>query len=184
MPAGPSWRAALQACPSWSAGLPASSLWRDVALVVTVTLITGVIALPLSWYRTFVIEQRFGFNRMTFGLWALDLAKGALIAAILGIPLVTLVLWLMTQAGRAVSAIFSDPVTVTPVASPPQIGPFSYGGGTVTLVVSGGTPPYQLQIRADLTAGSWENLGATFTNTPITFPATNQGRNFYRVMGQ
>ena len=89
----------IAAIAAWSAGLPASSLWRDVALVVTVTLITGVIALPLSWYRTFVIEQRFGFNRMTFGLWALDLAKGALIAAILGIPLVTLVLWLMTQAG-------------------------------------------------------------------------------------
>ncbi|TMH05360.1 MAG: M48 family metallopeptidase [Betaproteobacteria bacterium] len=89
----------IAAITAWSAGLPASSLWRDVALVVAVTLITGVIALPLSWYRTFVIEQRFGFNRMTFGLWALDLAKGALIAAILGIPLVTLVLWLMTQAG-------------------------------------------------------------------------------------
>jgi len=89
----------IAAIAAWSAGLPASSLWRDVALVVAVTLITGVIALPLSWYRTFVIEQRFGFNRMTFGLWALDLAKGALIAAILGIPLVTLVLWLMTQAG-------------------------------------------------------------------------------------
>ena len=83
----------------WSAGLPASPLWRDVALVVAVTLITGVIALPLSWYRTFVIEQRFGFNRMTLGLWVLDLAKGALVAAILGIPLVTLVLWLMTQSG-------------------------------------------------------------------------------------
>ena len=89
----------IAAIAAWSAGLPASSLWRDVALVVAVTLITGVIALPLSWYRTFVIEQRFGFNRMTFGLWVLDLAKGALIAAILGIPLVTLVLWLMTQAG-------------------------------------------------------------------------------------
>jgi STE24 endopeptidase len=89
----------LAAITAWSAGLPASPLWRDVALVVVVTLITGVIALPLSWYRTFVIEQRFGFNRMTFGLWLLDLAKAALIAALLGIPLVTLVLWLMTRAG-------------------------------------------------------------------------------------
>jgi hypothetical protein len=89
---------------------------------------------------------------------------------------------LTTQAGRAVSAIFSRPVTVSP--SPPQIGPFSYTGGTVTLVVSGGTPPYQLQTRPDLTAGSWENLGAAFTNTPITFPATNPSQSFYRVLGQ
>ena len=91
---------------------------------------------------------------------------------------------LTTQAGRAVSAIFSNPVTVNPVALPPQIGPFSYGGGMVTLVVSGGTPPYQLQVRADLAAGSWEDLGAAFTNTPMSFPATNQGQSFYRVMGQ
>jgi STE24 endopeptidase len=82
-----------------TAGFSASPLWRDVALVVAVTLLTGVLALPLSWYRTFVIEQRFGFNRMTLGLWLLDLAKGALVAALLGIPLVTLVLWLMTRAG-------------------------------------------------------------------------------------
>ena len=91
---------------------------------------------------------------------------------------------LTTQAGRAVSAICSRPVTVNPVASLPQIGPFSYGGGIVTLVVSGGIPPYQLQVRADLTAGSWENLGASFTNTPITFQATNPSRSFYRVTGQ
>ncbi len=89
----------LAAVTAWTAGLPAIPLWRDVALVVVVTLLTGLIALPLLWYRTFVIEQRFGFNRMTLRLWVEDLAKAALIAAILGIPLVTLVLWLMTQAG-------------------------------------------------------------------------------------
>ena len=91
---------------------------------------------------------------------------------------------LTTQAGRAVSAIFSNPVTVNPVASPPRIGPFSYGGGTVTAVVTGGIPPYQLQVRANLTAGNWENLGAAFTNTPITFPATNANQSFYRVTAQ
>ena len=79
--------------------LPVAPLWQDVVLVVMVALLSGVIALPLSWYRTFVIEQRFGFNRMTLGLWLIDLAKGALIGALLGIPLLTLVLWLMARAG-------------------------------------------------------------------------------------
>ena len=74
-------------------------LWQDVTLVIAVAVLSGLIALPLSWYRTFVIEQRFGFNRMTFGLWLLDLAKGVLIGALLGIPLLTLVLWLMARAG-------------------------------------------------------------------------------------
>ena len=79
--------------------LPVDTLWQDVALVVAVTLLAALIGLPISWYRTFVIEERFGFNRMTLGLWLADLAKGALLGALLGIPLLTLVLWLMARAG-------------------------------------------------------------------------------------
>jgi STE24 endopeptidase len=79
--------------------LPVGTLWQDVALVVAVTLLAALIGLPVSWYRTFVIEHRFGFNRMTLRLWLTDLAKGALLGALLGIPLLTLVLWLMARAG-------------------------------------------------------------------------------------
>jgi len=79
--------------------LPVDTLWQDVTLVVAVTLLAALIGLPISWYRTFVIEERFGFNRMTLGLWLADLAKGALLGALLGIPLLTLVLWLMARAG-------------------------------------------------------------------------------------
>src|SRR6202163_4283616 len=89
----------LWAAATWTSTLPLEPLWRDVLLIVIVTVVTGVVALPLSWYRTFVIEQRFGFNRMTLGLWLADLAKGALLGALLGIPLLTLVLWLMARAG-------------------------------------------------------------------------------------
>jgi STE24 endopeptidase len=81
------------------AAMTFAPLWQDVVLVVAVAVLSGLIALPLSWYRTFVIEQRFGFNRMTFGLWLVDLAKGVLIGALLGVPLLTLVLWLMARAG-------------------------------------------------------------------------------------
>ena len=79
--------------------LPVPTLLRDVVLVVAVALIAGAVALPLAWYRTFVIEQRFGFNRMTLKLWIADVLKGALIGAALGVPLATLVLWLMGRAG-------------------------------------------------------------------------------------
>ena len=79
--------------------VPVATLWQDVALVVAVTLLAALIGLPISWYRTFVIEDRFGFNRMRLGLWLADLAKGALLGALLGIPLLTLVLWLMARAG-------------------------------------------------------------------------------------
>ena len=75
------------------------SLAQDVALIVAVALLAGVLALPLAWYRTFVIEERFGFNRTTLSLWLADVVKGALIGAALGVPLVALVLWLMAVAG-------------------------------------------------------------------------------------
>jgi STE24 endopeptidase len=80
--------------------LPLPLLLRDVALVVAVALIGGVLSLPVSWYRTFVLEQRFGFNRSTMKIWLSDLAKGVLVGALLGIPLVTLILWLMQRAGE------------------------------------------------------------------------------------
>jgi hypothetical protein len=120
-------------------------------------------------------------DRIAFDIGNLNLSATTTVTALVTYSKDT---GLKTQAGRAVSAIFSRPVTVNPVASPLQIGPFSYGGGLVALVVSGGTPPYQLQVRADLMAGAWGNLGTTFTNTPITFPATNPSQSFYRVIGQ
>ena len=89
----------LAAIAAWSASLPVAPLLREVALVVTVALLAGALALPLSWYRTFVIEARFGFNRMTLKIWIVDLIKSTLLGAALGIPLVSIVLWLMARAG-------------------------------------------------------------------------------------
>jgi STE24 endopeptidase len=89
----------LERLAAWSAALPLVPLLRDVVLIVVVALLVGVLALPLAWYRTFVIEQRFGFNRMTLRLWIADLIKSALVAAALGIPLISLVLALMAHAG-------------------------------------------------------------------------------------
>jgi STE24 endopeptidase len=74
-------------------------LAHGVALIVTVVLLLSLLELPLAVYRTFVIEARFGFNRMTLALFLADLAKQALISAALGIPLLLLVLWLMAKMG-------------------------------------------------------------------------------------
>jgi STE24 endopeptidase len=74
-------------------------LLRDVLLLVGVSVIGGVSALPFSWWRTFRIEERFGFNRTTLATWVADLAKGIAVGAALGLPLAFLVLWLMKSAG-------------------------------------------------------------------------------------
>ncbi|HEF5870907.1 TPA: M48 family metallopeptidase [Burkholderia cenocepacia] len=72
---------------------------QQVALVAAVLVITSVIDVPFEYYRQFGIEQRFGFNRMTKRLFFTDMLKNALLGAALGLPLLFVVLWLMTQAG-------------------------------------------------------------------------------------
>jgi STE24 endopeptidase len=72
---------------------------RDVLLLCTVALAGGAASLPFSWWRTFRIEERFGFNRTTLSTWLADLAKGVAVGAVLGLPLAFIVLWLMRNAG-------------------------------------------------------------------------------------
>jgi STE24 endopeptidase len=57
--------------------------------------------LPFDWYATFRLEQRFGFNRMSLRLWLADMAKGLALGALIGIPLLAGVLWIMGAAGAA-----------------------------------------------------------------------------------
>ena len=95
----------LAAIVAWTEGLAASPLWRDVLLFVAVGIVYGAVNLPFSWWHTFRIEERFGFNRMTLGLWLADLAKGIALAVVLGLPLLVLVLWLMRVAGDALVAV-------------------------------------------------------------------------------
>jgi len=83
----------------WTEDVAVPPLWRDVLLFAVTGVLYGVVSLPFSWWQTFRIEERFGFNRMTLGLWLTDLAKGVAVAVVLGLPLLVLVLWLMRTAG-------------------------------------------------------------------------------------
>ena len=85
---------------AFTGALPAGPLWQDVALLGALMLVSGVVGLPFGWYATFVVEERFGFNRMTLRLWLADLVKGTAIAILLGTPLLLLMLWLMREAGH------------------------------------------------------------------------------------
>jgi len=83
----------------WTEAVAVPPLWRDVLLFAVTGIFYGIVSLPFSWWQTFRIEERFGFNRMTLGLWLTDLAKGVAVAIVLGLPLLVLVLWLMRTAG-------------------------------------------------------------------------------------
>jgi len=83
----------------WTASLGLGWLGTDLALIVAVALVAGIIGLPFSYVNTFGIEAKFGFNRTTRALWLADIAKGVAVAAVLGLPLTALVLWLMRTSG-------------------------------------------------------------------------------------
>ena len=77
--------------------------WGDMAyqlaLLGAVAAIGGLIEMPLDLWSTFRIEQRFGFNRMTWKLYLLDMAKGVALGVAIGAPIAALVLWIMGAAG-------------------------------------------------------------------------------------
>jgi STE24 endopeptidase len=74
--------------------------WLGAAVIATVVCVIGAINLPLSLWRTFGLEARFGFNRTTVALFLADLGKSLLLAAVLGAPLLLATLTLMERAGR------------------------------------------------------------------------------------
>ncbi|MCL2021152.1 MAG: M48 family metallopeptidase [Betaproteobacteria bacterium] len=77
-----------------------STLWRGAVLIASVALLSMLLDLPLAAYRSFSLEARFGFNRMTPKLFCQDLLKNTLLAILLGLPFLLLILWLMTAAGN------------------------------------------------------------------------------------
>jgi STE24 endopeptidase len=80
-------------------GVELGSLWGGVAFLLSLTLLTTLLDLPFSLYRTFRLEQRFGFNKSTPALFISDLLKGFVLMLLIGVPMAALVLWLMESAG-------------------------------------------------------------------------------------
>jgi STE24 endopeptidase len=72
---------------------------RHLATIFGVLIAGALAALPFDLWRTFVVEERHGFNRITPRLFALDLAKGLVLAAALGAPLLAAIFWLIEHAG-------------------------------------------------------------------------------------
>lgn len=72
---------------------------QQLALLAAFVIVSGVIDLPVTLYRTFVLEERFGFNKMTAKLWLADFLKSSVIGALVGLPIAALILWMMNATG-------------------------------------------------------------------------------------
>lgn len=81
---------------SWQTG----PLWTGVVYIGLLGISKAVIDLPFAVYSTFVIEEKFGFNRTTPALFLADMVKGLALAVVLGGPLLAVVLYLFQTAGQ------------------------------------------------------------------------------------
>jgi len=89
----------LAALPPW--GFEDSPVVRGLVFIGLLALAGDLLTLPFSLYRTFVLEERFGFNRSTLRTFFLDRLKGLLLGLLLGGPLLAAVLWFLGASGGA-----------------------------------------------------------------------------------
>ena len=89
----------IQLLSEWSLATFHNTMLQGVSIIVAVLVISSILEAPFGLFTTFVIEARFGFNKMTLGLYLLDMLKGILLGTILGLPLLIGVLWLMEKMG-------------------------------------------------------------------------------------
>lgn len=78
----------------------AAPLLQGMVTVVAVLLLSSVLEMPFDWYNTFILESRFGFNKMTVRLYLQDTVKSWLVGMVLGMPLLWSVLWMMGRMGE------------------------------------------------------------------------------------
>ena len=70
-----------------------------LAIFVGLMIVSSIVSTPFNLIRTFVIEQKFGFNKMTLKLYLIDAVKGLALAAAIGVPLLLVTFWLMEKMG-------------------------------------------------------------------------------------
>ncbi len=76
------------------------SPWNGVVVFLGLFLVMGIIDLPFGLYRTFKIEEQFGFNKSTLSIFLIDSVKQTVLMLVIATPLIALVLWLMETAGQ------------------------------------------------------------------------------------
>ena len=84
----------------WQQLLAEQAILRGAAVICSTMLLTSLIDLPFDYYKTFIVDEKFGFNKMTVAMFISDLIKHSLLGLALGGPILLLALWLMQGAGE------------------------------------------------------------------------------------
>lgn len=84
----------------WSNFITNHEIIRGALVICSALIISSVADLPFDYYRTFNIDEKFGFNKMTPSMFFGDLVKHSTVGFILGAPILFAALWLMASAGQ------------------------------------------------------------------------------------
>lgn len=84
----------------WRNALPAQDIMCGAFVIFSVQLLSSLIDVPYDYYKTFVVDAKFGFNKMTVSMFYGDLIKHSLVGFVLGAPILFAALWLMKSAGE------------------------------------------------------------------------------------
>ncbi|MDR2219475.1 MAG: M48 family metallopeptidase [Methylobacillus sp.] len=85
---------------AWGSAWPVAVLVHGALVILSAFVISSLIGLPFDYYKTFVIDEHFGFNKMTRAMFFIDLLKSTLVGLALGVPLLFAALWLMYVSGE------------------------------------------------------------------------------------
>jgi STE24 endopeptidase len=89
----------LQLLDSWWRSFGFSEIWTGTGFILSIFVIMTILDLPMSIYRTFKLEESFGFNKMTPKIFIMDMIKNGIVGLSIGTPLLLLVLWIMENSG-------------------------------------------------------------------------------------
>ena len=84
----------------WQATLPNHDIIRGALVICSAMLVSSLIDLPFDYYKTFTVDEKFGFNKMTRAMFWGDLLKHSIVGIALGAPILFAALWLMQDAGQ------------------------------------------------------------------------------------
>lgn len=80
--------------------IPNHEMWRGALVILSALVIGSLVDIPLDYYKTFSIDERFGFNKMTPAMFFSDMIKHSIVGLLLGAPILFAALWLMQSAGQ------------------------------------------------------------------------------------
>jgi len=84
---------------SWRGAIPEHEMLRGALVILSALVIGGLVDLPFEYYKSFVVDERFGFNKMTRAMFFTDLIKHSILGLAMGAPILFAALWLMQGAG-------------------------------------------------------------------------------------